>query len=129
MSISLSLLALASLAAWGRCQCRVHKGEMHDTDGKKNPNSRKNGIYRWECLKKLILEQTSFTTKHLDIHQPNALTNGGGKRIQYVHSWDDPFCEPIVSILGLIESRDLVSQDGKDSLGRIAGLKVGKERV
>jgi hypothetical protein len=42
---------------------------------------------------------------------------------------DDPFCEPIVSILGLIESWDLVSQDGEDSLGGFAGLKAGKERV
>jgi hypothetical protein len=75
------------------------------------------------------LEQTSFTTKQLDIHQPNALANGGGKRIQYVHSRDDPSRESIASIQGLIESRDLVPQDGKDSLGRIAGLKVGKERV
>jgi hypothetical protein len=78
---------------------------------------------------KKTLEQTSFTTKYLDIHQPNALADSGGKRIQYIHSRDNPFRESVVSILGLIESRDLVSQDGKDRLGRIAGLKVGKERV
>ena len=76
---------------------------------------------------KKTLEQASFTTKHLNSHQPNALTNGGRKCIQYIHSRDDPFREPIVSILGLAESRDLVPQDGEDSLGRIAGLKVGKE--
>jgi hypothetical protein len=75
------------------------------------------------------LEQTFFTTKYHDIHKPNALANGPGKRIQYIYSRDDPFCESIVSILGLIESRDLVSQDGEDSLGGIARLKAGKERV
>jgi hypothetical protein len=32
-------------------------------------------------------------------------------------------------ILGLVESRDLFSQDGEDSLGGIARLKAGKERV
>jgi hypothetical protein len=40
LSISLSRLALASLAAWERCQNRLHKGgmhHMHDTDGKKDP--------------------------------------------------------------------------------------------
>jgi hypothetical protein len=74
------------------------------------------------------LEQTFFTTKFVDTHQPNALTNCGGKRIQYIHSRDDPFRETIVSIMGLIESRDLVSQDGEDSLGGSAGLKAGKER-
>jgi hypothetical protein len=42
---------------------------------------------------------------------------------------DDPFRESIVSILGLIESRDLNSQDGEDSLGEIARLKAGKKRV
>jgi hypothetical protein len=68
-------------------------------------------------------------TKYVDIHQPNALANGPGKRIQYVHSRDDPFRESIILIVGLIESRDLVAQDGEDSLGGVAGLKVGKERV
>jgi hypothetical protein len=102
---------------------------MHDTDRKKDPDSRKNCICRWECLKKNSLEQTFFTTKYLDIHKPNALANGGGKRIQYIHSRDDPFRESIVSILGLIERRDLISQDGEDSLGGIARLKTGKQRV
>jgi hypothetical protein len=78
---------------------------------------------------KKTLEQTFFTTKYRDTHKPNALADGGGKRVQYVHSWDDPFRESIISILGLIESRDLVSQDGEGSLGGIAGLKAGKERV
>jgi hypothetical protein len=102
---------------------------MHDTDRDKDPDSRKNCICRWECLEKKTLDQTLFTTKYLDIHKPNALANGGGKRTQYVHSRDDPFRESIVLILGLIESRDLVSQDGEDSLGGIARLKAGKERV
>src|SRR6267154_2185336 len=102
---------------------------MDDTDREKDPDSRKNCICRWECLKKKTLEQTFFTTKYLNIHEPNALANGPGKRIQYIHGWDDPFGESIVSILGLIESRDLFSQDGDDSLGGIARLKAGKERV
>jgi hypothetical protein len=100
---------------------------MHDTDRKKDPNSRKNCICRWECLKK-TLEET-FLTKYVDIHKPNALANGGGKGIQYIHSRDDPFRESIVSILGLIEGRDFVSKNGEDSLGGIARLKGGKERV
>ena len=70
-----------------------------------------------------------MTTKYHDIHKPNALANSGGKRIQYIHSRDDPFRELIISVLGLIESRDLVSQDGEDSIRGIARLKGGKERV
>ena len=64
-----------------------------------------------------------------DIHKSNALANSGGKRIQYIHSRDDPFRESIVSILGLIESRDLVSKDGEDSFWGTTGLKAGKERM
>jgi hypothetical protein len=75
------------------------------------------------------LGQKFFTTEYVDIHKPNALANCGGKRIQYVHCRVDPFRESIVSVLGLIESRDSVSQDGKDSFGGVAGLKAGKERV
>jgi hypothetical protein len=102
---------------------------MDDTDRKENADSRKNCICRWECLTKRPLEQTFFTTKYVDIHKPNALANGPGKRIQYVYSRDDPFGESIVWILGLIESRDLVSQDGEDSFGGVAGFKARKERV
>ena len=67
--------------------------------------------------------------KYVAIHKPNALANSDGKHIQNIHSRDDPFRESIVSILRLIESQDLVSQNGEDSLGRVAGLKAGKERV
>jgi hypothetical protein len=74
-------------------------------------------------------EKTFFTTKYIDIHKSNALANGPRKRIQYIYSRNDPFRESIVSILGLIKSRDLFSQDGEDSVGGIAGLKAGKERV
>ena len=68
-------------------------------------------------------------TKYPDTHQPNALANSCGKRIQYIHGRGDPFCQSVIAILGLIEIRGLVSQDSEDSLGGIARLKVGKERV
>ena len=50
--------------------------------------------------------------KHLDIHQPNTLAKRGGKRIQDVHSRSDPFCECVVTILGLAERGDSFSKDG-----------------
>ena len=67
--------------------------------------------------------------KHLDIHQPSSLTKGRGKRIQDIHGRGDPFCKPIIVILGLAECGDLLSKDGEDGLGGIAGLEPGKERV
>ena len=108
MSMSLSRLALASLAARERCQNRLDKGEMHDTDRKKDPNSRKNCICSRECLEKKIRADLRHEKNH-DIHNSNALSNDPRKRIQYIDSGHDPFRESIVSILGLIENRDLVS--------------------
>ena len=67
--------------------------------------------------------------KYPDTHQSNTLTNSCGKRIQYIHGRGDPFRQSVIAILRLIKSRGLVSQDGKDSFGGIAGLKAGKERV
>ena len=107
MSMSLSRLALASLAAWGPCQNRLDKGETHDTDRKKDPNSRKNCVCSWECLKTIRVDV--LTTGYHDNHKSNTLANSPGKRIQYIYSGYDPFRETIVSILGLIESRDLFS--------------------
>jgi hypothetical protein len=49
--------------------------------------------------------------------------------MQDIYSRSDPFCESIGTILGLAERGDLLSKDSEDSLGRIAGLKTGKERM
>ena len=68
-----------------------------------------------------------FTKKHLGIHRPNTLAKRVRKRIEHIYGRGDPFCESVVIILGLIECRDLFSKDGDDGLGRIAGLKAGKE--
>ena len=67
--------------------------------------------------------------KHLDIHQPNTLAKRGGKRTQNVYGRGDPFCKAVVTILGSAERGDLLSKNGEDCLGGIAGLKAGKERM
>ena len=68
--------------------------------------------------------------KHLDTHQPNTLTKRVRKRIEDFYCRGDPFCESIITILGLAKrGGDLLSEGGKDSLGGIAGLKGGKERM
>lgn len=66
-------------------------------------------------------------TEYLGIHRPNALANGLGKRVQDVHGRCDPFCEAIIAISGFTECGDLLSEDGEDSFGGIAGLEPGKE--
>ena len=49
--------------------------------------------------------------------------------MQNIHSRPNPFREPVIVILGLVECGDLISKDGEDSLGGIAGLEAGKERI
>jgi hypothetical protein len=66
-------------------------------------------------------------TEYLGIHQPNALANGLGKRVQDIHGRCDPFREPVVATLRFAECGDLISKDNEDTLGGIAKLKVGKE--
>jgi hypothetical protein len=104
----------------------LREGKKHDTDRKKDADSGKNCICRWECLNKK-LERLFFRTKYVDIHKSNTLASGGRKGIQYIDSRGNPFCEWIISILGLIESRDLFSQNSKNSVGGVAGLKAGKK--
>jgi hypothetical protein len=79
--------------------------------------------------KRRTFEQKIFTRKYLDIHQTNTPANGGRKRIQDIYGRGDPFCETVVTIPGLAESGDLLSKDGEYGLGRITGLKTGKERM
>jgi hypothetical protein len=49
--------------------------------------------------------------------------------MQDIHGRCDPFCEGVVAILGFTKCGDLLSKDGEDGLGGIAGLKAGKERM
>jgi hypothetical protein len=81
---------------------------VKDTDQEENANARK------DCWRE---------------YQPDTTAKGSGKRIQDMYSWSDPFCETIVTILGLAECGDLLSKDGEDGFGGIAGLKTEKERM
>ena len=74
-----------------------------------------------------MLEPNISRKRHPDIHQPNTPANGCRKCVQNIYSRGDPFCESVIATLGLRECGDLVSKDGEDGLGGIAGLKAGKE--
>jgi hypothetical protein len=54
-------------------------------------------------------------------------SEGSGKCIQGIHGRGNPICESAVTVLGLVEHGDLLSEDGEDSLGGVTGLKAGKE--
>jgi hypothetical protein len=101
---------------------------MKNMDREKNADPRKDCIC-WRKYLKVNIEQKFFTREHFDIHQPNTLAKRIGKRIQDIYSRGDPFCESAITVLGLCESGHSLSKDGKDSLGGIARLEGGKERM
>ena len=101
---------------------------MKNTDREKNADARKYCSDRWKCLK-VNVEKDVFTRKYHDIHQPNTLAKRVRKRIENIDSRGDPFCESVFAVLGLAKPGDLFSKDSEDSLGGIAGLKRGKERM
>ena len=101
---------------------------MKDTDREENADTRENHVRRWKRLNiniraRILHEETP------DTHKPNTLANRVGKRVQHVYSRGDPFCESIVAIPGFAEPRNLLSEDGEDSLGGVAGFEDGKEQM
>jgi hypothetical protein len=80
MSISLSLLALAALAAWARRQNRSHKGGK---DVWHRPKGERRSLRRLHLLvgmpvNKILRKFPAAKCLNI-IHQPNALANGLGK--------------------------------------------------
>jgi hypothetical protein len=49
--------------------------------------------------------------------------------MQNIYSGGDPFCEIVITILGLTECGNLLPKEGEDSLRGITRLKAGKERA
>ena len=53
--------------------------------------------------------------------------------MQDIHSRGNPFRESVVVVIpglvGCAAAGDVFSKDGENSLGGLAGLKVGKERM
>jgi hypothetical protein len=76
-----------------------------------------------------MLKQKFSTTIYPNTHYPDTLAKSCGKRIQYIHDRGDPFCQSVVTILGLIERGDLLSEDSENGLGRVARLKPRKKRM
>ena len=102
---------------------------MNDTDREENSNPGKDSICRGESLK-VDIRTEILHEKNSDIHQPNTLAKRLRKRIEDFYCRGDPFCEFIITTLGLAERGwDLLPESGEDGLGGIAGLKGGKERM
>lgn len=67
------------------------------------------------------------TKKHRDIHNADALGEGGRKCVEDADGRGEPRLKLVIATLGLgTERGDLLSQDGKYGIGRVAGLKPGE---
>jgi len=102
---------------------------MKNTD-RKDMDPRKNYNCRWERLN-MSIRAGIIPKDTSDLHQFNSLANLKPVRIrtQGTHGLDDPFCEPVVDILGPVGRGNLLSQDSEDILGGNTGLKPGKKRM
>lgn len=52
-----------------------------------------------------------------------------GKGIQDIHGWVEPFCQLFIGSLRLMESLDLLMNEGENGAGRVASLELGGEWV
>jgi len=60
-----------------------------------------------------------------EAYQASALSKSGRERKEDVDSWVQPFCQPFIGSLGLMESLDLLVDDGENGAGRVASLELG----
>ena len=72
---------------------------------------------------KIVFAEGNITKQNLDIHQPNTLANVGRIRVEDVHCRGDPSCEPVVSILGLVNCGYLLPKDDEDGFRGVTGIE------
>jgi hypothetical protein len=71
----------------------------------------------------------SQTGSSPNAYQANTLSKSLRKGVQDSHSWVEPSCEPFVISLGLMESLNLLINEGKNVAGRVAVLELGEKWV
>ncbi len=64
-----------------------------------------------------------------EAYQANTGSKSSRKRIQDSHGWTKPTCQSFVGSLGLMDTLDLVMNEGENSAGRFAVLELGNERM
>ena len=64
-----------------------------------------------------------------EAYQPNTLSKSSRKGIEDTDGWVEPFCQPFIGCLGLIESLELLMNDGENLAWSVAILKLGGDWV
>ena len=60
-----------------------------------------------------------------EAYQANTPSKSSRKRIQDSHGWIKPTCQPFVGSLGLMDTLDLLMNEGENGAGRVAVLELG----
>ncbi len=67
----------------------------------------------------------AYISPSVETYQADALSKGGRKRAQDVHSWVQPLCQSLVVAASLVEFSNLILKHGKDGASRVACLQLG----
>ena len=62
-----------------------------------------------------------------EAYQANTLSKCSRKRVQDSDGWIKPSCQPFVGTLGLMDTLDLVMNEGENGGGRVAVLELGNK--
>ena len=62
-----------------------------------------------------------------EAYQANTPSKSSRKRIQDSHGWIKPTCQPFVGSLGLMDTLDLLMNEGENGAGRVAVLELGNK--
>ena len=58
-------------------------------------------------------------------YQANTLSKSFGKGVQDSHGWAEPSCQPLIATVGRMQPLDLLMNEGKNGVRRVAVLKLG----
>ena len=64
-----------------------------------------------------------------EAYQANALSKSSRKSIEDIDGWVEPFCQPFIGFLGLMESLELLMNDGENGAWRVTILELDGEWV
>ncbi len=63
---------------------------------------------------------STYSSSSVETYQTDALSKDGRKRVQDIHSWDQPLGQSLIATASLVEFPNLVLKHGKNGAGRVA---------
>ena len=73
------------------------------------------------------MRYTARSSSHPKTYHTNSLSKCLRERIQDIHGWIEPICQPLIAASSSIEVLDLLLKHGENGGWRVAGLELGCE--